>query len=82
VLEGLSNVTNNVTAVAVSALIFGGVHAVGGVGQVTVAFVSGLLYGWLYLRTRSIVPSSVAHIIYDSAVFYPLILYAMHTKHS
>lgn len=81
VLGGLVNVTNGVVAVVVSALIFAGIHAAGGAGQITASFIGGLLYGWLYLRTRSIVPTSVAHIIYNAVAFYPLILYALRAKH-
>ena len=73
VLEGLVNVTNGVVAVVVSAVIFAGIHASGGVAQITGAFMGGLVFGWLYLRTRSIVPTSVAHIIYNTVVFYPFI---------
>jgi membrane protease YdiL (CAAX protease family) len=75
VLGGLLNVTNGVFAVVVSAAVFAGIHAAGGVAQITGAFVLGLVLGWLYLRTRSIGPSSVAHSIYNAVAFYPIILY-------
>lgn len=81
VLEGLANVTNGVFAVVISAVIFAGVHLAGGAAQVTGALILGLVLGWLYLRTRSIVPSSVAHIIYNTLAFYPLILEMAHAKH-
>jgi membrane protease YdiL (CAAX protease family) len=75
VLKGLTKVTNDVIAVIVSAAIFSGIHATGGIALMVPAFLSGLFYGWLYLRTRSTAPSSVAHIIYNAVVFYPLIVY-------
>lgn len=75
VMGGLMTVTNGVVAVVVSAAIFAGMHATGGAAQVTGAFIFGLVAGWLYLRTRSIVPSSVAHITFNTAAFYPIILY-------
>jgi membrane protease YdiL (CAAX protease family) len=81
VLEGLVNVTNGVVAVIVSAAIFAGVHWAGGVGQIASTFILGLVLGWLYLRTRSVVPSSVAHIIYNGVAFYPLILYMVRANH-
>ena len=81
VVEGLVNVTNGVVAIVVSAIIFAAIHVGGGAAQIAVTFISGLLYGWLYLRTRSIVPSSVAHIIYNAVAFYPLILYVLRAKH-
>jgi membrane protease YdiL (CAAX protease family) len=81
VLEGLVNVTNSVVAVVVSAVIFAGIHVVGGVAQMTTAFIIGLVFGWLYLRTRSIVPTAVAHVIYNTAAFYPLIPFWLGAKH-
>jgi membrane protease YdiL (CAAX protease family) len=80
-LQGLVNVTNGIVAVILSAAIFAGVHWAGGVAQVTSAFILGLVLGWLYLRARSIVPSAVAHIIYNAVAFYPLILYIVLAKH-
>jgi len=77
VLQGLLNITNDVGAVVASAAIFGAVHAAGGVGLMVPAFCGGLFYGWLYLRTRSIVPSSVAHVVYDTVAFYPLIAHTI-----
>jgi membrane protease YdiL (CAAX protease family) len=74
VLGGLI-VTNGVVAVIVSALIFAGIHVAGGIAQMTSVFILGLVLGWLYLRTRSVVPSSAAHIIYNTVAFYPIILY-------
>ena len=81
VLQGLLNATNGVVAVVVSALIFAGFHAVGGFGQTTTAFMTGLVFGWLYLRTRSIVPTSVAHIIYDAAALYSFVPYWLGVRH-
>jgi membrane protease YdiL (CAAX protease family) len=81
VLEGLINATNGAVAVVVSAVVFAGMHAVGGVAQMAVAFMSGLILGWLYLRTRSIVPTSAAHSIYDTVALYPVILFMLRAKH-
>ncbi len=81
VLQGALNVTSEVVAIFVSAAIFAGMHAVGGVAQMTVAFLSGLFYGWLYVRTRSIVPSAVAHIIYDAIAFQPLMPFWLGARH-
>lgn len=46
-------------AIAISAIIFAVVH--GNVAQGTHALIMGLLLGWLYYRTRSIVPGVVLH---------------------
>ncbi|MBV9719741.1 MAG: CPBP family intramembrane metalloprotease [Candidatus Eremiobacteraeota bacterium] len=77
VLEGLIKVTNGTVSVVVSAVIFAGIHWVGGVDQIVSTFILGLLLGWLYLRTRSIVPSSVGHIIYNAVSFYSIIYYML-----
>lgn len=82
VLEGFIKLTNGVIAAVVSAVIFAGMHASGGVDQVVGAFAFGLLAGWLYLRTRSVMPSSAAHIIYNAVAFYPLILFMIRARHS
>ena len=54
-------------AIVVSALIFGAVH--GNVAQFTHAFLIGLLLGWLYARTRSIVPGIALHWVNNSIAF-------------
>jgi|HubBroStandDraft_4_1064222.scaffolds.fasta_scaffold00006_176 membrane protease YdiL (CAAX protease family) len=82
VLEGFVKLTNGVVAVVVSAVIFAGMHASGGVDQVVGAFAFGLFAGWLYLRTRSVAPTSAAHIVYNAVAFYPLILYMIRARHS
>jgi membrane protease YdiL (CAAX protease family) len=82
VLGGLVEVTNDVVAILVSAGIFAGIHAGGGASQMTTAFLTGIVFGWLYLRTRSIVPSSLAHVIYNAAAFYPVILLMLRARAS
>ena len=51
-------------AILVSALIFGIIH--GNPAQIPFAFLIGLLFGWLYYRTGSLVPGIVGHIINNS----------------
>ena len=48
-------------AIGVSALIFGAIHL--NPAQIPYAFVLGLLLGWLYYRTGSIVPGIVLHLV-------------------
>ena len=48
-------------AILISALIFGLIH--GNPAQIPFAFLIGLLFGWLYYRTGSLVPGIVGHII-------------------
>lgn len=51
-------------AIGVSALLFGAVH--GNAAQGSTAFVVGLLLGWMYVRTGSIVPGVVYHWVNNS----------------
>lgn len=51
-------------AIIVSALIFGLIH--GNPAQIPFAFLIGLLFGWLYYRTGSIIPGIAGHIINNS----------------
>ena len=53
--------------IALSALIFGLAH--GNFAQFPHAFLMGLLLGWMYVRTNSIIPGVVFHCINNSSVF-------------
>jgi membrane protease YdiL (CAAX protease family)/thiol-disulfide isomerase/thioredoxin len=66
VMEGLLRVTNATLAIVVSSLVFAVVHATGGANQTAFALLTGLVQGWLYWRTRSIVAPSVMHILANS----------------
>ena len=54
-------------AIALSALIFGLAH--GNKAQLAHAFLMGLLLGWMYWRTKSIVPGVVLHWVNNTAIF-------------
>lgn len=51
-------------AVAASAVIFALIHF--NPAQMPAAFVIGCLFGWMYVRTGSIVPSTVCHVVNNS----------------
>ncbi len=53
-------------AIVVSALIFGFIH--GNPAQIPFAFLIGLLFGWLFYRTGSVIPGMVGHLINNSCV--------------
>ena len=61
------------TAIAVSALFFALVHA--NPAQMPHAFIVGLLLGWLYYRTGSVVPGIVYHWINNSIAYVVYNLY-------
>lgn len=51
-------------AIIVSALIFGLAH--GNLAQSPHAFAIGILFGWLYYRTGSLIPSTIMHVLNNS----------------
>ena len=59
--------SNSWVAICISALIFGLAH--GNMAQLPHAFLMGLLLGWMYVRTNSIVPGVVLHWVNNSVVF-------------
>lgn len=63
VMEGLLRTTNLVVALIVSTVLFSAVHWSGGANQVVFTLLTGLVQGWLYWRTRSIVAPSIMHAI-------------------
>ena len=54
-------------AIVISALIFGGLHM--NLPQFVHAFVIGLLIGWMYYRTDSIVPGVVLHWVNNTVAY-------------
>ena len=62
------------TAILLSALIFGLAHL--NPAQLPHAFLLGLLLGWVYARTRSIVPGVIIHVVNNSATYLLARFYA------
>lgn len=60
------------TSIVISALIFAIVHEPVAYGM---AFGGGLLYGWLRVKTGSIVPSTITHILWNSFVSIIVLFY-------
>ncbi len=60
-------------AIIGSALIFGAIH--GNMAQFYHAFFTGLLLGWIYLRTGSILPGIIIHWVNNSIVYGLYILF-------
>ncbi|WP_320054483.1 CPBP family intramembrane glutamic endopeptidase [uncultured Acetobacteroides sp.] len=55
-----------IKAILISALIFGIIHF--NPAQIPVAFVLGLLFGWLYYKTGSIIPGIILHFTNNAVV--------------
>lgn len=55
-----------ITAIFLSALIFGIIHI--NPAQVPFAFCIGLVFGWLYYRTGSVIPGMIGHFLNNSIV--------------
>lgn len=71
-IEGtLLKATSPWKAILLSALIFGVIHL--NPIQIPFAFASGVLFGWLYYKTRSIIPGLLAHFINNMAGFITLV---------
>lgn len=54
-------------AILISAAIFGAVH--GNNAQFVTAFTMGIVLGWMYYRTHSIVPGIVLHFVNNSTAY-------------
>ena len=60
-------------AIAIASLIFGVVHL--NPAQIPFAFLLGMMFGWLYYRTGSLLPGIVGHILNNSIATLGMILY-------
>jgi membrane protease YdiL (CAAX protease family) len=63
---------NDRKSIVISALIFAIVHEPVAYGM---AFGGGLLYGWLRVKTGSIIPSTITHILWNSFVSIIVLFY-------
>ncbi len=54
-------------SIVVSNLVFSAVHAHIGFGFALVAFIPGILWGWIFLRTNSLLAASVSHMLIGGA---------------
>ena len=61
------------SAIIVSSLIFGVVHM--NPAQIPFAFLLGVMFGWLYYRTGSLLPGIVGHVLNNSVAAINMILY-------
>ena len=60
-------------AIVISSLIFGVVHM--NPAQVPFAFLLGMMFGWLYYRTGSLLPGIIGHVLNNSVAAINMILY-------
>ncbi len=54
-------------SILVSNLVFSAVHAHIGVGFALVSFIPGLFWGWIFLRTNSLLAASLSHLLIGGA---------------
>lgn len=66
-LLGMMSKRNHWVAIMISAAIFGAVH--GNAAQFVNALFMGLLLGWMYYRTRSIVPGILLHWVNNTMAY-------------
>ena len=60
-------------AIIISSFIFGVVHM--NPAQIPFAFLLGMLFGWLYYRTGSLLPGIIGHVLNNSVATINMILY-------
>ncbi len=72
VYAGLRGTMKVLTAAILSALIFTSAHVTAPVGGLAVIALFGVVLAYLYERTGSLLPSMVAHSMYNSFVFFVL----------
>lgn len=72
ILRGLLHHYTGVYAIALNALIFSMYHM--NFYQIPVTLTLGCFTGWLYYKTRSLWPTIMAHVIYNSSVYLYFIL--------
>lgn len=60
-------------AIVISSLIFGVVHM--NPAQIPFAFLLGIMFGWLYYRTGSLLPGIIGHVLNNSVASINMILY-------
>ena len=63
--------------IVVSSLIFGVIH--GNPAQIPFAFLVGVMFGWLYYRTGSLLPGIVGHVLNNSIAAVNMMLYGHST---
>jgi len=66
-----------VLAILVSNLVFAAVHAHIGLAFALVAFIPGLFWGWLFLRTNSWLAASLSHLFVGGAAIFFFGIYEM-----
>ena len=64
-------------AIVISSLIFGVVHM--NPAQIPFAFLLGMMFGWLYYRTGSLLPGIVGHVLNNSIATINMLLYGNST---
>lgn len=69
----LTNGSKPWVAITIASLIFGVVHM--NPAQIPFAFLLGMMFGWLYYRTGSLLPGIVGHILNNSIATLGMILY-------
>ena len=69
----LTNGNKPWVAITIASLIFGVVHM--NPAQIPFAFLLGMMFGWLYYRTGSLLPGIVGHILNNSIATLGMILY-------
>lgn len=66
VLHALAANMSKRRAIVISAVFFAAMH--GAIERTPGTFIGGLLYGWMYVRTGSLLPGMIAHALHNAVV--------------
>ena len=64
-LDAINRKHGDWTAIIWSSILFGLVHVVGGSFLIGSAFIGGIIYGWIRMRTGSLLPSIACHMMWN-----------------
>ncbi len=66
VLDSIQRIHGEKVAILVSSILFGLLHLLGGWYIVGSAFIGGLIYAWLRVKTDSLIPCIVSHMMWNA----------------
>jgi membrane protease YdiL (CAAX protease family) len=64
VLTALATMMSRRRAIVISALLFAAIH--GRIERMPDTFISGVIYGWIFVRTGSLLPSMLVHFLHNT----------------
>ena len=66
ILDAINRKHSDWTAIIWSSILFGLLHLFGGVFYIGSALIGGIIYGWIRMRTGSLLPSIASHMMWNT----------------